>query len=104
MQPVIAEKRLVYRRSDDEMLDVRLYLRAPYDLRDSSWGCYCHIEGLLDQEQRICGDDALQALCLAIRFLEIHLHDVVARGGQFYFPDDLSEAIPVELCFGAVPR
>lgn len=100
MKKIIAETTLIHQDPFGARRPVRLYIRAPYDLNDGSWGCYCHAEGLLEKETRICGEDSFQVLCLTIRFLKVFLDCQASKGASFYIQGDESKAISADLCFG----
>lgn len=101
MQKIIAEAEYLYQPIGGTIRPVRIYVRAPYDLNEGgAWGCYCHIEGLLDKERRACGEGSMQALCLALVMLKIELRFQEARGGRFYHAGDPAIPISAEDIFG----
>lgn len=101
MQEIIAEARHAYKSADGEMRPIWIYLRAPHELEEgSSWGCHCHIEGLLEKERQVCGEGSIQALCLALHYLRVNLRYYEAQGGTYYFAGDLSIPTKAEDLFG----
>lgn len=100
MQPVIAETELLYEDPNGERNPLRLYLRAPRELEDGTWACDCHGEGLLEAERAIIGEDSLQAVCLATRFLQVFLTGLEEHGARFYSSAEAEAPLPVKLCFG----
>jgi hypothetical protein len=101
MQKIIAESECLYQPPGGVIRPVRIYVRAPYDLNEGgAWGCYCHIEGLLDKERRACGEGSMQALCLALVMLKIELRFHEARGGRFYHTGDPATPIKAEDMLG----
>jgi hypothetical protein len=89
MQEIIAEARHAYKSADGELRPIWIYLRAPNEsIEGGSWECHCHIEGLLDKENRVCGEGSMQAMCLAIFYLRVNLRFYEAQGGTYYFDGD----------------
>ena len=102
MQAIIAETKLELDCKSGHRLPIHVYIRAPYDLNDGSWGCYCNIAGMWDKEKRICGEDSFQALCLAIGFLRLQLQQMALRDATFYFPDENADVVPIDAIFGSM--
>ena len=101
MQKIIAEAHHAYKSADGDVRSIRIYLRAPYDLNEGgTWGCYCHIEGLLEKERRVYGEGSIQALCLALHYLRVNLRYYEAQGGTFYYAGDISIPTKAEDLFG----
>lgn len=108
MQKIIAEARHAYKTPGGELRPIWLYLRAPHELEEgSSWGCHCHIEGLLEKERQVCGEGSMQAMCLAIFFLKLELRYFEAQGGTYYYGGDVTVPIKAEDLLGdnvAMPK
>ncbi len=101
MQKIIAEAHHAYKSADGDVRPIRIYLRAPYDLNEGgTWGCYCHIEGLLEKEFRSLGEGSMQAMCLAIYYLKLELRYFEAQGGAYYYAGDISIPTKAEDLFG----
>ena len=100
MQTIIAEERFCYTARDGSMRSTKIYLRAPYQLADAEWGCYCHVEELLEKEVRTHGDNSIQALCLAIAFVKLLLQRFEEQGVLFYYPEDTSAPVEAAYLFG----
>mgnify|MGYP001240646960 CR=1 FL=1 len=101
MQKIIAEANYVYKSAKCDMRPIRIYLRAPHQLEGGdNWGCYCHVEGLFDNEIRMGGMCSMQALCLAIGFLRSELLHFEELGGTYYYPEELSTPVAARDLFG----
>lgn len=101
MEKIIAEAHYLYQSPDREIRPIRIFVRAPYDLNEGgTWSCCCHIEGLQEKEQRAFGEGSMQALCLALVLLKIELRFHEARGGTYYYPEDLAAPIKAEDLLG----
>lgn len=101
MQKIIAEADHAFKPTDGKVRPIRIYLRAPYDLNDDgTWGCYCHVDGLLEKETQVCGGGSIQALCLALHYLRVNLRYYEAQGGTYYYAGDISIPTKAEDLFG----
>jgi hypothetical protein len=99
----IAELRLLGVRSDGSRVSITVAVGQPYR-GAHHWGCPVALTGLHDRLSDIAGDDALQALCLAVRFAGLRLADFVAKGGRLYSENGGPEAdgteLPLDAYFG----
>lgn len=87
---VIAQRKLTLQRGGKErpvLLQVGRPVRSPKSSRRDPWWCPIELEGLgKDQHFAIAGQDALQALVLALQFVEAVLpHDARELGGRLYW-------------------
>lgn len=83
---VIAERRLWFRRKGDRSRTVRICLgrpvRAPRARTEDPWICPVEIRGLGTRRfQAVPGEDSLQALVLALRYVEMTLRRQGRKAG-----------------------
>lgn len=87
---VIAKRELVSVSQDGGKTKISIEIEAPFESQ-GHFTCQINFIGLFDRRHQIHGDDSMQALCLAIRFANSLLENVVQEGGKFLYPDDGSE-------------
>jgi hypothetical protein len=81
-----------------ERRPVRLRLAAPASEGTGSWACLLALEGLYGRPMAVRGEDALQALCLALALAARLLREVAAGGGRLELPD--GDEFPFDAYFG----
>ena len=73
--------------------------RPRHDER-SSWACPVLVSTINETPRNIYGEDSMQALCLAVRFVHLMLQSVVERGSRLLNSED-DEDFPLQTYFGA---
>ncbi len=69
----------------------RLRVGKPYQAPTGEWACPVEFRGAEPRYPDIVGENSLQALCLAISFLQSRVDDVVAKGGKLLYLEDDAE-------------
>ncbi len=85
MQNVIAKLELICFKPSGEKFPVTIELGKPYWIRDGKGADYARcplaLNGL-EKEHDVAGEDAFQALALALAYVRQALHHVVQDGGR----------------------
>ncbi|HHQ4515195.1 DUF6968 family protein [Aeromonas veronii] len=87
--------------TEGEQLTLKIAIKAPEpDPKSASgdWRCKVKLAGLSDKTF-IYGIDSLQALSLAIKFVETELRAFSDAGWQFYLPDCPDHPIDMSACY-----
>jgi hypothetical protein len=75
---------------------IRVEVGRPKQER-GAWRCPVLVAGIDDTVRYTCGEDSLQALCLALRRVGFHLQSAVDAGNQLM--DDEEHSFPLEAYF-----
>jgi hypothetical protein len=100
MTDFIAERVIHARDAKGANLQFRFAMEAPRQIDDMSWECALLMEGIVDRPRhRVIGQDAWQALTLALRLMEQLLTYFVEDGGSLFWeesdiPITVSDVIP----------
>lgn len=99
---IIAEKHLEARHQNGEKRAIRIALSKPYqDTAKECWVCEVVLDGMdVGLSRPICGEDSLQALCLAIRIATAGVSIFVEQGWQLFITPGGDASIDVDLIFG----
>lgn len=89
---------LLATRPGGEWRPVRVRVGTPVPEPDGGWSCPAGVDGLHDHLVAMRGEDALQALCLALGLCATLLRAHVAAGGRLRYPG--GEEFPLEAYFG----
>ncbi len=100
MQAIIAETKLEVGGESSTGKLIHLYIRAPFDRNDGSWGCYCNIAGAWEKELCVCGEDSFQALCLAIALLRLEVQRTLNGNGTPSDSGGASDFAYIDAMFG----
>ena len=87
--------------TEGEQLVLKIAIKAPEPAPKSAsgdWRCKVKLAGLSDKTF-IYGDDSLQALSLAIKFVETELRAFSDAGWQFYLPGCPDHFIDMSACY-----
>jgi hypothetical protein len=95
---MIAQLDLVGRMPDGEQRPVRIWLGVPQQEASGEWSCPAGLDGLYDDLAVMRGEDALQAICLALGLCASLLRAHLADGGQLHHSG--GEEFPLEAYFG----
>lgn len=98
----IAERTVVFVDPGGKRTPGRIAVGHPRRISEVEASCPIALDGL-QRMRPISGDDPLQAMLLAIRFLGMRLQDHLARGYRVVDPDE-DEDVPLEAYFGALLR
>ena len=81
---------------DEERGDFKLSVEVglPYQAPEGEWRCQLSVDPLQRWTTGVAGLDSFQALCLAIRMVEMCLTDFVERGGSLKHSDDGGDFLP----------
>jgi len=104
MQAIIAETKIELGGESGTGRLIHLYIRAPFDQHDGSWGCYCNIAGEWEKELCIYGEDSFQALCLTITFLRMQVQQMLVRDGARSIHGEVSDLTYIDAMFGQVDK
>lgn len=99
-----AELHLVgFRNGASTRVPILATVGVPY-LSDGQWRCPVGLQGIDDRLPDIAGEDSMQALCLALRFLHARLNAFRSTGGRLFYdvggPDEPESDFPLEAYFG----
>jgi hypothetical protein len=86
---------------EGEQVTLKMAIKAPEpDPKSASgdWRCKVKLEGLSDKTF-IYGVDALQALSLALKFVENELRAFSDAGWQFYLPGCPDQPVDIAACY-----
>jgi hypothetical protein len=97
---VIAQRAVVWVKSDGERVPVTLLIGMPYRASDVDWACPVAADGLYAKLGDIHGIDSFQALVLAQKLLRQLMNGAVKDGGTFRNVEDDS-AIDVSTLFAS---
>jgi hypothetical protein len=96
----IAELSLRARSAERGDFAIHVQIGRPVLSDRGPWACPMAINGLSGKLSPACGEDSMQALCLAIWFVAQKLHDFVQKGGRLWnVGDDPSTNFPLEAYF-----
>ena len=84
-ESVIAAVDLGVTNAVAEVRPVQLRLYAPTPDGGGAWTCRVDLEGLYSRLAPAVGEDALQALCLALALAARALREIVAGGGRIEY-------------------
>lgn len=93
----IAEQRVTWAFASGERRPGRIAIGMPVE-GESEAACPYALDGLEYVAGPILGGDTLQALCMALRFVGLRLHEFMAGGGRVL--DDDGEDFGIEAVFG----
>jgi hypothetical protein len=96
----IAETNVVFVYPDGKRVPGRIAIAAPVR-RDRDCACAIALDGMQPMKGPIYGEDTLQALLLAARFMGMTLHDFLDRGGRVLHPAEDTD-VPLDAYFGAL--
>lgn len=86
----IASERLLWRRADGIETTIVISIGEPYEYDAMSWACPAWLEGIEERHMDIIGISSLQALCLALRYVEQRLGHMLGSHGQLLYAADRS--------------
>lgn len=98
MTGILAEVELVATLPGGEPRPLRVWLGAPAQVPSGEWCCPAGLDGLYDNLQAMRGEDALQAICLALGLCASLLRGHLADGGRLQYPT--GDDFPLEAYFG----
>lgn len=98
MNRPIAELDLLAVLPDGDARPLRLWVGAPRQEPTGEWSCPAGLDGLHDDLGAMRGEDALQALCLALGLCAALLRDHLDKGGRLRDMD--GDDFPLEAYFG----
>lgn len=99
MPEVIASAQLIAIRNGTERMPVSIRIAAPVHEPTGEWSCQLGLSGLEDNLPPMRGEDALQALCLALGLGASLLRGFVETGGRLELPS--GDEFPLEAYFAA---
>jgi hypothetical protein len=95
---LIASTRFDYVVPGQPAQDVRIEIHRPYQTPTGEWACPAEIRGLHPELAAMRGEDALQALALALDLVRRLLEDAVARGASIRYPGTADD-VPLRAYF-----
>jgi hypothetical protein len=85
--------------ADGKVFALEVAIGVPFlSERSEAWACTLTLSPLLSKPVDICGEDSLQALCLALRMARSMLDDFSEKGGRLLAD---GEPFPIDAYFGA---
>jgi len=88
MNSPIATLKIVEIAADGSRMPMRLELGQPRPDGRGAWACQVSVDGYDHLSKDIHGEDSLQALCLALRLVRLHLEFPLERGSRLVYPDE----------------
>lgn len=101
MKNEIASADLTCVAPDGREFDARVSIGTPYVAATGEWRCPVSLSPLDERIPDMAGEDALQALCMALSTARALLEHFVERGGRVSYHDSNS-AFDVRATFGRV--
>jgi len=87
MNSPIATLQVVELAADGSRIPTRFELGQPRPDGRGAWACHVSVDGYDRFSKDIYGEDSLQALCIALRLLRLHLELPLERGSRLVYPD-----------------
>jgi hypothetical protein len=100
-RPVLVESNYVLEFANKKQTPVTVRVGKPYRTSAKGWACPVAMQGLLKSMADVEGQDALQALCLALSVVRQVLEHFVNDGGRVLLPGG-GMNVPLASTFGAV--
>jgi hypothetical protein len=97
---VIARTRFEYCVAGRPAQDIEIEIFRPSQAATGEWACHAAIRGLHPELATMRGEDALQALTLALNLVHQLLEGAVSRGARLRFPGT-SDDVPLDAYFPA---
>ena len=88
MESPIATLELVEVAADGSRIPLRIELGQPRPDGRGAWACLVSVDGYDRHAKDIYGEDSLQALCLAMRMVRLHLDCSLERGSRLVHTDE----------------
>ena len=101
MDSPVAKLELVEVGADGSRIPTRIELGQPHADGRGAWACSVSIDGHDHHTKDIYGEDSLQALCLGLRMVRLHLEIALARGSRLIDPDEGTD-FPLQAYFERV--
>ena len=79
---IIATTELICIRPTGERVNCRVEIGKPYRAESGEWVCHLSLGELYERRPDICGEDSLQALCLALSLARQLLAHFAENGGR----------------------
>jgi hypothetical protein len=98
MSSIVAQLTLLATLPSGERCPVRVWVGTPVQEPTGEWSCPAGLDGLHDDLCAMRGEDAFQAICLALGLSAALLRGHVAAGGQLRYPG--GGDFPLEAYFG----
>jgi hypothetical protein len=98
---VIARARFEYVVPGRPARDIQIVISRPYQTTSGEWACPAAIQGLHPELATMHGEDAFQALALALHLVRQLLEAAISQGASFRYPGS-SDDVPLEAYFPAV--
>lgn len=100
MTAIIAEAAFIGEHPSRERFPIHVRVEAPTLHSSGEWSCLLAIGGLHDNLLPMRGEDALQALSLALGLAGSLLRDFVSSGGRLLYADGSDAEVPIDSYFG----
>jgi hypothetical protein len=95
---VIVRTRFQYVVPGQPARDIDVEICSPYQTTTGEWACPAQIRGLYPERPTMRGEDALQALALALDLIRQLLEDATAKGASLRYPGT-GDDVPLEAYF-----
>jgi hypothetical protein len=82
----IATLELIEIVSDGSRIPMRIEIGQPRPHDHGGWACLVSVAGHDHHSRQIFGEDSLQALCLGLRTVRLHLELALVRGSRLLDP------------------
>jgi hypothetical protein len=94
-------------RRDGERRPIQAQIGTPYHDERGSWACPVLLTSIDGKVREIHGEDSMQALLLAIRFIHSMLRSLLQKGSRLVDPLGVTESpsnpnFPLEAYFGSL--
>ena len=99
---VIVRTRFEYVVPGQPAQDIHIEIYRPYQAATGVWACPADIRGLYPELAAMRGEDAFQALTLALDLVRRLLEDAVSQGATLRYPGT-SDNVPLEAYFPTAP-
>jgi hypothetical protein len=98
MSDTVADLELLASLPEGASRPVHVWVGRPVLESTGEWSCAAGLDGLYDDLLAMRGEDALQAVCLALGLCSTLLREHVAAGGRLQYPG--GEEFPLDAYFG----
>jgi hypothetical protein len=98
MSNVVAQLDLLATLPSGGRRPLRVWVGTPVREPTGEWSCPAGLEGLYDGLSAMRGEDAFQAICLALGLCATLLREHIAAGGRLHYAG--GEEFPLEAYFG----
>lgn len=99
---VLARLDLIFENQSGSRRLIVVELGQPESCENGAWKCRVTLAGIDHRTRSTYGVDALQAICLTLRYIAFQLKELLINGGKLLHGD--GDEFPLDAYFGAILR